>query len=178
MTKDHHKKIRIYGPCGSGKSYLAKDLADLTGFACYETDNMIWNRKTCMKNSRCQRDRLLHHTMALEAWIIEGAQYKWSFESFIEADLVIFVDPPPLKLLTRVVKRYIKMQWRPDAYNYRQTLGELLHMLKQNRTYYKTTRSDFISKSKVHRLQLIHMRDSHVQVLKNKINKGEFKPWY
>lgn len=37
-------RIRIIGGCGSGKSYIARELSIKYGLPCYETDNFVWER--------------------------------------------------------------------------------------------------------------------------------------
>lgn len=37
-------RIRIIGVCGSGKSYIARELSIKYGLPCYETDNFVWER--------------------------------------------------------------------------------------------------------------------------------------
>lgn len=153
-------KIRVYGPCGSGKSYFSKRLANALSIELYETDNMIWNRRISEKYSREDRDSNLHKVLACESWIIEGAQYKWSFESFSEADIIIHIDPRPLRLTQRVTWRYVKMKFGIETFNYTQSLNELFEMYVQNYEYYKETKHDFDKRITDRGLNTILLRDS------------------
>jgi len=153
-------KIRVYGPCGSGKSYFSKKLAKALSITLYVTDNMIWNRSINEKFSREDREKNLDQVLALESWIIEGAQYKWSFNSFLEADIIIHIDPRPLRLTQRVTWRYVKMKFGIETFNYTQSLKELFEMYVQNHEYYKETKHDFDHRIKARGLNTILLKDS------------------
>ena len=133
-------KIRIFGPSGSGKSYAAKQLSRVTGIKYYETDNMIWNREIEEKYSREDRNSNLLRIMKNENWIIEGAQFRWSFESFEDADVVYIIEPPLWLIQYRVLRRYLRMKMSTEKFNYVQNFNELIEMIKQNNRYYKKVR--------------------------------------
>jgi len=160
-------KIRIYGPCGSGKSYLADKLAKTLQLSFYQTDNMIWNRDRQGKFSRSDRQDNLERILDKDMWIIEGAQYKWSFESFLQADWIIYIHPRPTRLFYRVTSRFLKMQLGLEGHNYKQSPRDLLDMYKQNRTYYKQTHKDFLRATRAldHKMILINQSDLTTDLL-------------
>jgi len=164
INAEKHKRIRVFGPCGSGKSYLTSKISKQLNLIHYETDNMIWNRKENIKYTRDKRNKNLKDIMSKESWLIEGAQYKWSFESFQEADLVIYIDPKPSRLYSRIISRFIKMQINPMDYNYKQSLKELFEMFIQTREYYKTTRDDFVGRIEAVSTEVLILNDSILKI--------------
>lgn len=158
-----NNKIRVYGPCGSGKSFLSKNISRIMGIQHFETDNMIWNREENIKYNRDGRNDNLKKILNMDSWLIEGAQYKWSFESFVEADLIIFLDPNPIKLISRIIYRFIKMQIKPSHYNYKQSFQELIEMLNQSLDYYRTTKHDFLKRIEGLSTHMIKLKDSKIE---------------
>jgi adenylate kinase family enzyme len=153
-------KIRIIGPCGSGKTYVSKRLSEKLQIQYYETDNIIWNRNENKKYSIDVRNDLLNEILVLEDWIIEGAQYKWSFESFEKANIIYILKPSALKRDLWVLKRFISMQLGLKTYHYKQSLKELLEMLIQNAQYDKESFDDIIKRTEVFKDKRIIVNDN------------------
>ncbi|WP_438349986.1 hypothetical protein ACP8HI_04775 [Paenibacillus sp. FA6] len=123
-------KIRIIGACGSGKSYIAKELSNKYGVNYYELDNLVWDRSA--ENLRYPievRDSMLDEILHKESWILEGVHYKWGQESFGEADLIFFLQPNRLFRDLRVIQRFIKTRVGLEQWNYKQSLKNLYQML-------------------------------------------------
>ncbi len=153
-------KIRIIGPCGSGKTFTAKALSEQFEIPFYETDNIIWDRKENKKYTLEIRNEKLRNILFMENWIIEGAQYKWSFESFEKADLIVVLNPYPVIRNLRVIKRFIEMQLGLKQYNYRQSWTELIEMFKQNREYDRSTFKSIVSVTEKHNEKRIIAKNS------------------
>lgn len=130
-------RIRIIGACGSGKSTLAKELSQKYGVSCYELDNLVWDRSA--ENLRFPievRDSKLAEILNREAWIVEGAHYKWGEESFARADLILILTPNKLVRDYRVVKRFIRTRMGMEQWNYKQSWNNLYQMIFEwNRGY-------------------------------------------
>lgn len=123
-------KIRIIGACGSGKSYLARELSNKYGVKSYETDNLVWDRS--VENLRYPvevRDAKLVGILDQPSWILEGAHYKWGEESFRRADLIIILTPNKLLRDCRVITRFIKTRMGFEQANYRQSFKNLFEMI-------------------------------------------------
>lgn len=130
MKEENSIKIRIIGACGSGKSYIAKEISKRYGVNYYELDNLVWDRSE--ENLRFPieiRDSNLMKIVNTEAWIIEGVHYKWGQESFKKADLIFIIQPNRFLRDYRVVKRFIKSRLGIEPWNYKQTLKNLYEML-------------------------------------------------
>jgi len=153
-------KIRIIGACGSGKSYVAKALSHRLNIEYFETDNMIWNRRIMQKFSLEDRDRNLRDILEKDKWIIEGAQYKWSFESFRRADFIFIIKSSAIKRDMRVLKRFLKMRIRPEEFNYIQSIKELCEMIIQNWEYDKRTYYDILDTTESLKDKRLVVRDN------------------
>lgn len=139
-------KIRIAGACGSGKSYLARELSRQLRVPYYETDNWVWDRRR--ENTRFsvqERDAQLEAAVGEPSWIIEGVHYKWGQESFAQADLILLLDPGKFVRDCRVVRRFIRTRFGLEQANYKQSFKNLRTMLFEwNRDYDKTAFPDIL----------------------------------
>lgn len=130
-------KIRIIGACGTGKSYIARELSRKYDVAYYETDNLVWDRSA--ENLRFTveaRDAQLEEILDKPAWILEGAHYKWGQESFDRADLIVILNPNKWFRNYRIIMRFIKTRLGLEQANYKQSLKSLRMMIFEwNRGY-------------------------------------------
>lgn len=166
-------KIRIIGACGSGKTYIAKRLSEVLEIPYYEMDNMIWDRRVKTKRTIESRNEVFFDVMNQENWIIEGAQYRWSSESFNIADLIIILNPNPFVRDFRVIKRFAEMQLGIGKYNYKQSFIELIDMLIQNKEFDKNSYSNILECTDAYKFKRIEARYfnsilKHVDFLRSK----------
>lgn len=125
-----HIKIRIIGACGSGKSYIARELSKKYVIEHYELDNLVWDRsKPNERYPQELRDSKLNEIVHRESWIIEGVHHKWGQDSFREADVICIICPNKYQRDFRVVKRFIRTRLGMEPSNYKQTLKNLFQML-------------------------------------------------
>lgn len=87
------KKIIIIGCSGSGKSYFARQLNELTSIPLYYLDCIYWKENwTHLSNE--QFDKELNNILAKDQWIIDG-NYSRTLELRLRhADTVFFLDMP------------------------------------------------------------------------------------
>jgi len=91
MDIHESKKIILIGSGGSGKSYIAKKIAQITNYPLYHLDNEFWKPDWIMatKEEKIKRHEELFDG---ETWIIDG-NYNSTLEiRFAAADLVVFLD--------------------------------------------------------------------------------------
>ena len=123
-------RIRIIGGCGSGKSYIAREVTRIYGIPCYETDNFVWARTVPdTRNTPEVRDARFAGVVATESWIIEGVHHKWGTDSFREADLIVLIKPNRYVQDWRVIRRFIKTRLGLEQRNYKQSFKNLYVML-------------------------------------------------
>jgi adenylate kinase family enzyme len=130
-------KIRIIGSCGSGKSFIAKQLSQKYGIPYYELDNIVWDRsEDALKYPEEVRDAKLGEVLNGASWIVEGVHYKWGQDTFKEADFIFVLRPNRLARDSRVIWRFLKVRFGLETWNYKQTFRNLLQMIFEwNRGY-------------------------------------------
>jgi len=110
-----HQKIAIVGSGGSGKSWLASRIAEITGYRLYHLDKEFWQPGWVMlpREEQVVRQQAM---IADDRWIIDG-NYDSSMElRFAAADLVIFLDLGRVACLVAAARRTGKA--RPDLPDY------------------------------------------------------------
>jgi adenylate kinase family enzyme len=109
------KKIAIIGCGGSGKTYLAGELAERLAIPVHHLDRIFW-MKGWIESGRDEFIHAQEEIFATDEWIIDG-NYGGTMElRFKQADTVIFLDLPTMRCLWGVVARYCRYrnQTRPD----------------------------------------------------------------
>jgi len=170
-------KIRIIGPCGSGKTYIAKELSRKYNTPYYELDNLVWNRTEVQRRNPVEvRDALLMDILRQDSWIIEGVHYKWGMDSFRQADIIVIIKPNKLTTQYRVVRRFIRTRLRVESSNYKQTLHNLYTMLfVWNKDYYSVSLPAIMNLTDVYsdkRVVIARNRDLHA-IMEERLNNRE-----
>jgi adenylate kinase family enzyme len=135
-----HRRIHILGGPGSGKSFVAAKIAATFGMAAYDLDDLFWDPAAPTYGVRAekeQRDQALTALVKQEAWVIEGAYYKWLTLSFERADLVTLLTPSVWLRDWRIVKRYVLQLVGKSTSRKKETFASLLNLLHWNHTYEK-----------------------------------------
>jgi len=99
------KKIVIIGSSGAGKSTLARELGSIFKIKVFHLDRLFWQRGWKGK-TRDTRIDILQGLVREEQWIIEGTYLSSSELHLNAADIIIFLDIPPLLCLWRLTKRH------------------------------------------------------------------------
>ncbi|MDQ0196877.1 adenylate kinase family enzyme [Paenibacillus wynnii] len=127
----------MIGPCGSGKSFIAKELSKKYNIKGYELDNLVWDRSA--ENLRFPievREAKLDEILSMDSWIVEGAQYSWGTESFKKADIIFILKPNKLTRNYRVVRRFFRTRIGLEKWKYKQSFKNLYQMIFEwNRGY-------------------------------------------
>ena len=91
MNIHDYNKIILVGSSGSGKSWLAKRIAELTGYPLTHLDNEFWKLEW-VETPKPEWSARLQELISGEQWIIDG-NYKSTMDvRYAAADLVIFLD--------------------------------------------------------------------------------------
>lgn len=97
-------RVAIWGPPGSGKTTLAKDLAKILGYQVFHSDNLYIKSNWKQLRPESLRNKAIPLLRA-EKWIIDGNFGELRDEVLEHATLVIILNPPLLILLIRIFKR-------------------------------------------------------------------------
>lgn len=156
-------KIHIIGSVGSGKTTLAKKLSKDFQIPHYELDNVVWKRFQTgdIRRSEKERDAFLRDIVISDAWINEGIHYQWVTESFVNADLIIFLDTRFSKRTYRIIKRYFLQQIGLEKSNYKSTFSMFLRMFRWNTYFEKVSKREIIELLKEFDEKVIIIRDKN-----------------
>ncbi len=133
-------KVHIIGGAGSGKSYISKKLSKALNIKNYELDEIFWDDsdKTFNKKATSEfRNNKLNKILKQDNWIIEGVYYSWLYESFKKADTIIILNPNIIIQQYRIVKRFLKRKFGYEKSNKKESLSNLLKLMKWNYNYNK-----------------------------------------
>lgn len=102
-------KIAIIGYSASGKSTLAKKLADYYNAPCLHMDALRFQPNWITSDNNWMKSQVQSFLQQNNSWVIDG---NYSFclyhERMQESDLIIYLNFSRLNSLFRAVKRYIK----------------------------------------------------------------------
>jgi adenylate kinase family enzyme len=97
-------RIMVYGVTGSGKTTLARKIADRTGLPCVLVDDLTWQAGWVPVPPDEQR-RIIADVCARDRWVIDHGYGAWVDLPLARADLIIGLDYPRLLSLARLVRR-------------------------------------------------------------------------
>jgi adenylate kinase family enzyme len=144
LAENHTKKIHIIGSVGSGKTTFARELSIKLNIPFYEIDNIVWKRAPNgdIRNTPEERDKILKEIISSDSWIVEGVHSEeWVMESFLHADVILFLKPHSSIRNYRIVKRFIRQKLRIEKSNYKPTLKIFFKMFRWNKQFEERTPS-------------------------------------
>jgi adenylate kinase family enzyme len=97
-------RVLIYGVTGSGKTILARKVADRTGLPFHSVDDLTWQPGWVAMPTEDQR-RLMAAICAGERWILDSAYSIWLDLALARADLIVALDYPRWRSLDRLARR-------------------------------------------------------------------------
>ena len=158
-----YRKIHIIGSVASGKTSLASKLSKDFHIPHYELDNVVWKRFQSgdVQRSEKERDAYLSKIVTSDSWINEGVHYQWVIESFVHAELIIFLDTRYSKRIYRIIKRFILQKLGIEKSNYKPTFLIFKRMFRWNRYFEKVSKREIIELLKEFDHKVIIMRDHH-----------------
>ena len=134
-----YNHIIIIGSAGSGKSYLAKKIAEITEYPLIHLDNEFWN-PGWVKTPREEWIEKQREMISTEKWIIDG-NYNSTLELRIEAsDLVIFLDINRFVCMYGAIKRHGKKRSDLPDYCNEKFDKEFIDFLKWIWSFSKTSK--------------------------------------
>ncbi|CEG26171.1 AAA family ATPase [Bacillus sp. B-jedd] len=141
-------KIRIIGSVGSGKTTLARLLSRQLDIPFYELDNVVRERLPSGDRRRTEEEmgECLDEILHMDSWIIEGVHNEnWTYETFRQADVQVYLDPPYSTRIYRITSRFILQKLGLEKANYKVTNDMLFKMFKWNRHFEQVGRPNFFN---------------------------------
>ena len=116
MHLSAYDRIAVIGCPGSGKSFLARQIAERTGHPLIHMDYEIW-QPGWVKPSKEELIAMQREWMQAERWLIDGHWGGTLELRFAAADLVLCLDLPRWLCVWRVLRRRRKSRpdMRPDV---------------------------------------------------------------
>lgn len=137
MNLSKYKRIILVGSGGSGKSWLAKRLANITGYKMIHLDCEFW-QPNWTKMPKEEWIEKQNGFFKGEKWIIDG-NYNSSMElRFAAADLVIFLDINRFVCMWSALKRHGKKRSDLPGYLEEKMNLEFIDFLKWIWSFKKT----------------------------------------
>ena len=99
-----YKRIILIGNSGSGKSWLSKRIAGITGYPLFHLDKEHWRPNMAMA-PREEKIARQQEIISGEEWIIDGNFSSTLELRFAAADLIVFFDVKRLMCLVGVIQR-------------------------------------------------------------------------
>ena len=168
-----YRKIHIIGAPGSGKTFSADKLQQLTNINTCDLDRIFWDQsKTTYirANEKC-RTKELNKILSQDHWIIEGVYYKWLADSFHDADIIVFLNPSVFIRQWRIFKRFLKRKFILGHFR-KETLSSFIEMFWWNQKFDKDNRLRILSFTKAHQDKLIFCKNFEEISLKLKLNEN------
>lgn len=131
-------KILIVGTVGTGKTTLAKKLAEEYNIRHYEIDSIVHDdNESGRKRSVQEQEKIIKKIDEENSWIIEGTLRKNLYYLLDIADKIIYLDIPKRKRNVRILTRYIKQKLRIEKSNYIPSIKMLKQMYKWSEEHEK-----------------------------------------
>ncbi len=99
-------RILVYGVTGSGKTTLAKQIAERTGLPWIEADQLTWEPNWTAVEDTEQRRRFAA-ICRQDQWILDTAYGTWVDLPLARAQLIVGLDYPRWRSLGRLLKRTV-----------------------------------------------------------------------
>lgn len=121
------RRYLVYGATGSGKTTLAREVAERTGLPWHQVDDLTWKPGWVPVSDEEQRS-LIESLCRSDAWILDHAYGAWKDIPLERADVVVGLDYPRWVSLWRVTRRSLlrAIDKRPVCNGNVQTWGRLL----------------------------------------------------
>lgn len=100
------ERILVYGVTGSGKTTLARRIAERTGLPFHEMDTLTWEPGWTVVPLDEQRRRIAA-LCAEPRWVLDTAYANWLDLVLPRAELIVALDYPRWRSLARLLRRTV-----------------------------------------------------------------------
>lgn len=105
------RRIHIIGGAGSGKTTLARQLAELIDAPAYDLDAIGYENGAGPARPLALRLKDVRAIAEQPAWITEGIFLWWTDALFQAADQIVWLDLPWPVAVWRIVLRHLRLSW-------------------------------------------------------------------
>lgn len=130
----HPQRIHVIGAAGSGKTTVARLLANRFHLPWYELDVIGYAGGFGRKRSLDERLADLHQIVEQPAWVTEGIFLWWTRDLFEAADVILWLDLPWFVSMPRIITRHVRASLAGN--NRHPGVRKLLGFLWVCRSYY------------------------------------------
>lgn len=170
-------KIHIIGGPGSGKTYLADIIAKNFNINRYDLDDIFWDNSINaygVKADKKKREKDLLKILSGDSWIIEGVYYSWLYKSFQKSEIIFVLKTNVLLRDWRIIKRFLMRKTGRLYARKKETLGQLINLIKWNHSYDDNQLSEAKKMIKVFNYKTMEIKNNNVDIvdfLKNRHKK-------
>lgn len=107
------KKIFIFGPPGSGKSYWANEISKKLKIPIYDMDDVRFIKKFNKDRPEEKRKLLVDKILKNKKWVIDSKANDWNRHAMLKADLLLWICVPFYVRVIRIIKRYFRRSKNP-----------------------------------------------------------------
>jgi adenylate kinase family enzyme len=95
----------VYGGTGSGKTTLARQIAEITGIPCHSMDDEVGWLPDWVERPRDEQRALVSTIVSSDDWVIDTAYGHWRDLVLDRTELIVALDYPRLVSLARLARR-------------------------------------------------------------------------
>lgn len=106
-------RITVVGNCGSGKTTLAKAIAQRRGVPFIPVDEALWKPGWVIREDD-EVERILAGAMADDAWVSDGNLGSRSRYVLPRLDTVVWLDYPRHLVMRRLLARTVRRAWTKE----------------------------------------------------------------
>jgi adenylate kinase family enzyme len=130
------QRVLIIGPCGAGKSTLARQLGEFLDLPTFHMDQLNW-QPGWIESSKDQIRSRLQSIVADDRWLIDGNYGGTLVERLVRADTVVYLDFPIRLCVIRLLRRIWTYRGRsrpdmPEGCPERFDLEFLIYLIRWN----------------------------------------------
>lgn len=110
------QRVLVIGTSGSGKSYVARAIAERTGLTYVDNDAIIW-RANWQPTPREERVEIFDRTTAQDSWVIDGnlaGTHEEDRLALARCDTIVWLDLPRREIWPAIAVRTLRRAWTKE----------------------------------------------------------------